>query len=71
MVRLSKSKPRPNRPDSDCPDEREYNIGAANRDNVSRLLSSLAIYPFTELLGYVSQALWRNVERNIDSEMAA
>ncbi|KAL2109216.1 hypothetical protein VUR80DRAFT_2803 [Thermomyces stellatus] len=31
--------------------ERERAIGRANRDNVQRLLSSMAIYPFTEFLG--------------------
>ncbi len=34
-------------------DAREHDIGAANRENVRRLLSSLAIYPFTENLGWV------------------
>jgi len=29
---------------------RDYEIGAANRDNVQRMLSSLAIFPFTERL---------------------
>lgn len=31
-------------------DTREQNIGMANRENVHRLLASLATYPFTELL---------------------
>jgi hypothetical protein len=34
-------------------DPRDRDIGAANRENVHRLLSSLAVYPFTEGLGYV------------------
>ena len=37
--------------DLDHTDERERGIGTANRDNVQQLLSSLAIYPFTEFLG--------------------
>lgn len=32
-------------------DERERSIGHANKDNVHKLLSSMAIYPFTEFLG--------------------
>ena len=32
-------------------DERDNAIGAANRENVQRMLASLAIYPFTERLG--------------------
>ncbi|KAG8167315.1 hypothetical protein KVR01_003004 [Diaporthe batatas] len=32
-------------------DAREKEVGAANRENMSHLLSSLAIYPFTERLG--------------------
>lgn len=32
-------------------DPRESEIGAANRENVQRFLSSMAIYPFTERLG--------------------
>ncbi|PSS25646.1 hypothetical protein M430DRAFT_48081 [Amorphotheca resinae ATCC 22711] len=32
-------------------DQREYEIGVANRENVQRLLSSMALYPFTERLG--------------------
>ncbi|PKS08897.1 hypothetical protein jhhlp_003510 [Lomentospora prolificans] len=32
-------------------DERERNIGLANRENIHRLLSSMAVYPFTEFLG--------------------
>jgi len=32
-------------------DARDNEIGRANRDNVQRLLSSLATYPFTERLG--------------------
>lgn len=31
---------------------REYEIGVANRENVQRLLSSAAVYPLTEILGY-------------------
>lgn len=31
-------------------DERDQDIGVANRENVQRMLSSLAIYPFTERL---------------------
>jgi len=31
-------------------DQREQDIGIANRENVQRLLSSLALYPFTERL---------------------
>lgn len=34
-------------------DQREFDIGAANQENVRLLLGSLALYPFTELLGYV------------------
>lgn len=34
-------------------DPRDREIGVANRPNVHRLLSALAIYPFTEGLGYV------------------
>lgn len=30
---------------------RDYEIGVSNRDNVSQLLSSLALYPFTQMLG--------------------
>jgi len=33
-------------------DPREHDIGTANRENVHRLLSSLAIFPFTEYLRY-------------------
>ncbi|CZT00663.1 related to methyltransferase [Rhynchosporium graminicola] len=32
-------------------DQRETEIGNANRENIRSLLSSLAIYPFTEILG--------------------
>ncbi|KAK1766742.1 S-adenosyl-L-methionine-dependent methyltransferase [Phialemonium atrogriseum] len=32
-------------------DPRDHDLGVANRDNVHRLLASLAIYPFTERLG--------------------
>ncbi|POS80570.1 hypothetical protein DHEL01_v201032 [Diaporthe helianthi] len=32
-------------------DAREKEVGSANRENMSHLLSSLAIYPFTERLG--------------------
>ncbi|KAH8753397.1 UMTA methyltransferase [Hyaloscypha finlandica] len=32
-------------------DAREYEIGAANRENVQRMLYSFAIFPFTERLG--------------------
>lgn len=32
-------------------DAREKEVGTANRENMSHLLSSLAIYPFTERLG--------------------
>jgi hypothetical protein len=32
-------------------DAREKEVGVANRENMSHLLSSLAIYPFTERLG--------------------
>jgi hypothetical protein len=32
-------------------DAREKEVGIANRENMSHLLSSLAIYPFTERLG--------------------
>jgi hypothetical protein len=38
-------------------EQRDYDIGVANQENVQRFLSSLAIYPFTERLGYVSQDL--------------
>jgi hypothetical protein len=31
-------------------DQRDNEIGTANRENVQRMLSSLAIYPFTERL---------------------
>ncbi|KAI1409344.1 S-adenosyl-L-methionine-dependent methyltransferase [Hypoxylon sp. FL1857] len=31
--------------------QREFDIGAANQENVRLLLGSLALYPFTELLG--------------------
>ncbi|KAG8350413.1 hypothetical protein FVEN_g11434 [Fusarium venenatum] len=30
---------------------RDYEIGVSNKDNVSQLLSSLALYPFTQFLG--------------------
>jgi hypothetical protein len=33
-------------------DQRDYDIGLANRENVQRLLSSAALYPFIEILGY-------------------
>lgn len=33
-------------------EQRENDIAMANRDNVQRMLSSLAVYPFTEKLGY-------------------
>ncbi|TVY17995.1 Secondary metabolism regulator laeA [Lachnellula arida] len=36
-------------------DPREREIGAANRENVQRFLSSMAIYPFTERLGMTIQ----------------
>lgn len=39
------------RADSGHTDERERGIGTANKDNIQQLLSSMAIYPFTELLG--------------------
>ncbi|KUJ06271.1 UMTA methyltransferase [Mollisia scopiformis] len=32
-------------------EQRDHDIGVANRENVQRLLSSLAVYPFTERLG--------------------
>jgi len=32
-------------------EDRDYQIGVANRQNVQSMLSSLAIYPFTEILG--------------------
>ena len=32
-------------------DPRDNDIGRDNRENVQRLLGSLAIYPFTEILG--------------------
>jgi hypothetical protein len=32
-------------------DARDKEIGAANRDNVQRMLYSFAIFPFTERLG--------------------
>jgi hypothetical protein len=35
--------------------ERQRNVGAANRGNVQRLLSSLAVYPFTQFLRWVSR----------------
>ncbi|GKU02159.1 umta methyltransferase [Fusarium langsethiae] len=35
---------------------RDYEIGVSNRDNVNQLLSSLALYPFTQLLGYVDRS---------------
>jgi hypothetical protein len=35
-------------------DKRENEIGAANRDNVQRMLESFAIFPFTERLGWVN-----------------
>jgi hypothetical protein len=31
--------------------QRDWNIGQANRDNASRLLASLALYPCTQRLG--------------------
>ncbi|KAJ4006710.1 hypothetical protein NW752_010711 [Fusarium irregulare] len=33
------------------PVPRDYEIGRSNNDNVSQLLSSLALYPFTQFLG--------------------
>ncbi|RDL38861.1 Uncharacterized protein BP5553_03201 [Venustampulla echinocandica] len=36
-------------------DQRDNDIGAINRENVQRFLSSLAIYPFTERLGMAVQ----------------
>jgi hypothetical protein len=33
------------------PEQRDIEIGAANRENIQRMLSSLAIYPFTERIG--------------------
>ncbi|KAF4631398.1 hypothetical protein G7Y89_g6735 [Cudoniella acicularis] len=36
-------------------DQRENEIGAANRENVQRFLSSLAVYPLTERLGMTIQ----------------
>jgi hypothetical protein len=35
-------------------DTRDKEIGAANRDNVQRMLDSFAIFPFTERLGWVN-----------------
>lgn len=32
-------------------DQRDYEIGVANRENVQRLLASAALYPLTEILG--------------------
>ena len=37
------------------PDARDYEIGWANSDNVSQLLYSLALYPFTQFSGYVGE----------------
>lgn len=34
-------------------EQRERDIGLANRDNVQRLLASMALYPFIERLGYL------------------
>lgn len=51
---VSRGIPSVEMPDSDVSvtaDEREYDIGVANRENVQRLLSSAALYPLTELLG--------------------
>lgn len=48
LVRDKASDPRAN---LDHTDERERGIGMANKDNVQELLSSMAIYPFTEFLG--------------------
>ena len=38
--------------DSRHADSRERGIGTMNRDNVQKLLSSMAIYPFTQFLEY-------------------
>lgn len=35
-------------------DARDKEIGAANRDNVQRMLGSFAIFPFIERLGWVN-----------------
>jgi len=37
-------------------EQRENEIGIANRENVQRMLSSLAVHPFTERLGYICQS---------------
>jgi hypothetical protein len=34
-------------------DQREYDIGVANQENVRMLLSSVALYPFTHYLRYI------------------
>lgn len=36
-------------------DQREYEVGVANRDNVQRMLASVALYPLTEILRYACQ----------------
>lgn len=38
-------------------DARDRAIGAANQENVHRLLASLAMYPLTQLLGCVTRAV--------------
>lgn len=37
--------------DKGCLDDKDFNIGCANQENVQRLLSSLALYPFTTFQG--------------------
>lgn len=36
-------------------DQRDFDIGVANQENIRLLLGSLALYPFTELLRYVQR----------------
>jgi hypothetical protein len=50
---LTLGRPRPKIVSDGVLDPRDNAIGAANRANVHRLLSSLAVFPFTQILGWV------------------
>ncbi|TRX98333.1 hypothetical protein FHL15_000978 [Xylaria flabelliformis] len=46
--------------------QRDYDIGAANQENVRMLLSSVALYPFTHYLRYAPQDTLSKFKGNVD-----
>lgn len=50
-------------------DQRDYDVGVANRDNVQRMLASVALYPLTEILGYVCQKRDSEIPDTLDTFM--